>query len=214
MRSIYSARHLSQDTPPAGDPTPVVEDANSPAGTPALLFLGLIAMGVLLLAFVLAPRVDRRTPVGEFEPSADPSVDAYAVVDAEAGTYRVPVDTIIAKVAKDHAMLAPIAPAGGFVEVDTSTPEGLGQALFSELTCNACHSINGPRMVGPTMQGIFGRAGKFADGSAYTADEAYLTESILAPMAKVVEGYPPAMVLPRQPSDEETANLVAYLKTL
>jgi len=61
---------------------------------------------------------------------------------------------------------------------------------------------------------VLDRAGKLADGSAYVADDAYLTESILVPMAKVVEGYPPAMVLPRQPSAEEAANLVAYLKTL
>jgi cytochrome c oxidase subunit 2 len=111
-------------------------------------------------------------------------------------------------------MLAPIAPAGGFAVVDTSTPQGQGQALFSELTCNACHSIDGPRLVGPTLQAVMGRSEKLADGSEIVVDEAYLAESIKLPMAKVVEGYPPVMVLPRAPSDEEVAQLVAYLKTL
>ena len=214
MRTLFTTRHLSADTPPAGEPSAVVEDANSDSGTPSFLFLGLIIMGVMLLFWLLAPRVELRGPVGEYQPAKDPAVDLYGVVDAAAGVYRVPVATVAVKVAADPSLLAPIAPAGGFVEVDTSTPEGQGQALFAALTCNACHSINGTPMVGPTLQGVMGRAGELADGAKITVDEAYLSESIKEPMAKVVAGYPPAMVLPRQPNDEEVAQLVAYLKTL
>jgi len=192
----------------------VVEDANDDRGTPSFLFLGVVMTGVLLLIFVLLPRPQLRGPIGEYTPEADPAVDSYGVVDKAAGTYRVPVAVVAAKVVENPGMLAPIEPAGGVVEIDTSTPEGQGQALFSELTCNACHSIDGPRLVGPTLQGILGRSEKMADGSDITVDDAYLAESISAPMAKVVEGFPPAMVLPRAPSEEEVAQLVAYIKTL
>ena len=162
-----------------------------PSGHARSVVPGLIAMGVLLLASFLPSRI--AAPVGEFEPSADPSVDAYAVVDAEAGTYRAPVDTIIEARLPDHSMLAPIAPAGGFVEVDTST-RGIGPGALQRAHLQRLPQHQRPRMVGPTMQGIFGRAGKFADGSAYTADEAYLTGRS-APMA-VVEGYPPRWCSP------------------
>jgi len=211
MRNLHSPRHFSADTPSAG---PVVEDANDDRGTPSFLFFGVIVTGLLLLIFVLVPRTELRGPVGEYAPESDPAVDAYAVVDKAAGTYRIPAAVVAAKVVENPGMLAPIEPAGGFVEVDTSTPEGQGQALFAELTCNACHSIDGPRLVGPTLQGILGRSEKLTDGSDITVDDDYLAESISAPMAKVVEGFPPAMVLPRAPSEEEVAQLVAYLKTL
>jgi cytochrome c2 len=197
-----------------GDVGDVVEDANDDRGTPSFLFLGLVVSGVLLLFWLLVPRVTMRLPIGEYSPEADPAVDTYGVVDKSAGTYRVPVAVVAAAVVADPGLLAPIAPVGGFVEVDTSTPEGQGQALFSELTCNACHSTDGPRLVGPTLQAVFGRTETLADGSEIVVDDAYLAESISDPMAKVVEGYPPAMVLPRAASEEEVAQLVAYLKTL
>ena len=50
-------------------------------------------------------------------------------------------------------------------------------------------------------------------GSKVIADEAYLTESIKDPKAKVVKGFQPTM--PIYPfTDEEIANIVAYIKTL
>lgn len=211
MRNLHSPRHFSAQPPPAGN---LVEDANDDGGTPSFMFIGLIVAGLLLLFFVLVPRTQLRGPIGEYTPEPDPAVDAYAVVDKAAGTYRIPASVVAAKVVDDPGMLAPIAPAGGFVQVDTSTPEGQGQALFAELTCNACHSIDGPRLVGPTLQGILGRSEKLADGTSLVVDDAYLIESIVSPMAKVVEGYPPAMILPRAPSEAEVTQLVAYLKTL
>jgi cytochrome c oxidase subunit 2 len=51
------------------------------------------------------------------------------------------------------------------------------------------------------------------DGTTVTADEAYLTESIKTPKAKIVKGFPPTMpVFPF--TDEEIADIVAYIKTL
>ncbi|MEE2827870.1 MAG: c-type cytochrome [Myxococcota bacterium] len=215
MRTLWTSRHFSSASPPPGDETAdLVEDANEDSGTPSFLFLGFLVAGVLLLAWLVAPRVALRLPVGEYTPAVDRAVDVYEVVDADKGIYRVPVAKTMAKVAADPALLGPIAPAGGFVEVDTSTPEGQGQALFAEITCNACHTIDGSALVGPTLQGIFGRSEKMADGSELVVDDAYLVESILEPNAKIVEGFKPSMILPRQPTEDEVALLLAYLKTL
>ena len=129
MRNLHSSRYFSADT---SSPGPVVEDANDDRGTPSFLFLGVVMTGVLLLIFVLLPRPQLRGPIGEYTPEADPAVDSYGVVDKAAGTYRVPVAVVAAKVVENPGMLAPIEPAGGVVEIDTSTPEGQGQARISE----------------------------------------------------------------------------------
>jgi cytochrome c oxidase subunit 2 len=88
-----------------------------------------------------------------------------------------------------------------------------GRQLAQSRGCIACHSIDGSRMAGPTWQGLFGHRVTLADGSTVTADENYLEESILAPNAKLVQGYPPAMPpLPLNPA--EVAALIAYIKTI
>ena len=93
------------------------------------------------------------------------------------------------------------------------TPEGKGQVLVSTNGCIACHSLNGAVVIGPTWQGLFGSTVELESGSKVIADEAYLTESIKDPKAKVVKGFQPTM--PIYPfTDEEIANIVAYIKTL
>jgi cytochrome c oxidase subunit 2 len=93
------------------------------------------------------------------------------------------------------------------------TPDGKGQVLVSTNGCVACHSVNGAVVIGPTWQGLFGSTVALEGGSSAIADEAYLTESIKDPKAKVVKGFQPTM--PIYPfTDEEIANIVAYIKTL
>jgi len=93
-----------------------------------------------------------------------------------------------------------------------NTPEARGQLLVGANGCAACHSINGAAGVGPTWQGLFGSNVELESGSV-TADDAYLTESIKDPKAKVVKGFQPAM--PVYPfSDAQIADIVAYIKTL
>ena len=65
-----------------------------------------------------------------------------------------------------------------------------GKALYAQLGCVACHSIDGSRegRTGPSWLGLFGSKRKLTTGQVVTADEAYLRESILNPTAKVAEG--------------------------
>jgi cytochrome c oxidase subunit 2 len=95
------------------------------------------------------------------------------------------------------------------------TPEGKGQLLSVSNGCIGCHSIDGSPMTGPTWFGLFGADVKLADGSTVTADEAFISESILDPNATIVEGFPsPSVMPPLALTEEEIANIIAYIKTL
>ena len=88
-----------------------------------------------------------------------------------------------------------------------------GKGLFTAKICNSCHSIDGSRLVGPTMKGIWARKEKMADGTELYVDRAYFTRSVKEPMAQIVEGYPPAMAaLPV--SDDEIEAILHYVATL
>ncbi len=65
----------------------------------------------------------------------------------------------------------------------------LGEMLYTQQACNACHTTDGSSSVGPTFQGLFGSSVQFQDGSSTTADENYIRESILEPGARIVQGY-------------------------
>jgi mono/diheme cytochrome c family protein len=65
-----------------------------------------------------------------------------------------------------------------------------GKALYAQLGCVACHSVDGSRegKTGPSWLGLFGSKRKLTTGQMIIADEVYLRESILNPTAKVAEG--------------------------
>jgi cytochrome c oxidase subunit II len=95
------------------------------------------------------------------------------------------------------------------------TPAELGEKLYKEKGCNACHSVDGSVVLGPSFKGIFGRSGDLADGKTYAVDENYIRRSILEPQAQIVKGFQPVMpsykgIL----SDDDISALIAYMKTL
>jgi cytochrome c oxidase subunit 2 len=94
------------------------------------------------------------------------------------------------------------------------TPEGQGKLLTVRNGCIGCHSLDGLKMTGPTWFNLYGSEVPLGDGRTVIADDAFLAESILDPKATEVEGYAPT-VMPAYPlTDEEIANIIAYLKTL
>jgi len=87
-----------------------------------------------------------------------------------------------------------------------------GRAIY-DAQCAACHTIDGSSGFGPTWAGLLGSEVTLEDGSTIVADEAYVTESIQQPAAKVHKGFQPIMpVLPL--SDEDIENLIAFMQTL
>ena len=91
----------------------------------------------------------------------------------------------------------------------------LGEQLITRNACNTCHSVDGPRLQGPTFQGVWGRERELESGETVIVDENYVRESILEPNAKIAAGYQPVM-----PSYAGTLNdrqidaIIEYLKTL
>lgn len=98
-------------------------------------------------------------------------------------------------------------------DLETPLPAGdpaNGAILFTEQGCTACHSLDGTRLVGPSLQGIGQRAASRKAG--YEA-ELYVRESILLPCEVVVEGF--TCVMPQDFGERLTAqnlaDLIAYL---
>jgi len=83
-----------------------------------------------------------------------------------------------------------------------------------------CHSINNAvhdteRHIGPTWVDLYQRPTKLTSGDTIVADEAYLTESMMEPNAKIVAGYQPLMPSYQgKMSGPETAAVVEYIKSL
>ncbi|MDZ4785249.1 MAG: cytochrome c oxidase subunit II [bacterium] len=115
--------------------------------------------------------------------------------------------------------VAPVAAvqAVAVAPVDRSKlkPEERGKILSQEKLCISCHSIDGSKVIGPSYKGIYGRKGKLVGGADYEVTDEYIKESILNPMAKVVDGYAPAMPpYAGQLSDDDINDIIAYLKTV
>jgi cytochrome c oxidase subunit 2 len=101
-------------------------------------------------------------------------------------------------------------------------PAEAGRKLFEGLRCGTCHALDpnaAPSGVqaarGPSLAGLFGREVELEGGGKVVADEAYVRESILKPMAKITKGYQPLMpTYEGQVGEEQILQIVAYLKTL
>jgi cytochrome c oxidase subunit II len=101
-----------------------------------------------------------------------------------------------------------------FVQVAGSLSEQ-GRRLSVEAGCVKCHSIDGTRHIGPTWLDLYGRHEKMKDGQVITVDEGYMTESIMDPLAKIVEGFDPVMPsFQNKLAGPEIAALVEYMKSL
>jgi cytochrome c oxidase subunit 2 len=96
----------------------------------------------------------------------------------------------------------------------TGSAAGNGETLFLNLACATCHK-NDTTGRGPVLNGLFGSTVELQDGRRVVADENYLRESIMNPMAKVVRGYQPLMpTFQGTVSEEDLLQLIAYIKTL
>ena len=90
-----------------------------------------------------------------------------------------------------------------------------GESMAAKYGCLRCHSIDGSPHIGPTWKGLYGSQIPLKDGKTVLADVAYLTESMMDPLAKVHRGY--AAVMPSylgylQPA--EVGAIVEFMKSL
>jgi cytochrome c oxidase subunit 2 len=102
--------------------------------------------------------------------------------------------------------------AGG--EPTAAAQPDRGRRLFVKYACNSCHD---PRAAvpAPSLDGIYGREIRLADGAVVHADDQYLHDSILRASKQVVAGY--ALVMPSYEGvipESDVLELVSYLKSL
>lgn len=93
----------------------------------------------------------------------------------------------------------------------TNSPAAQGRKLFSQYGCVDCHEADRA----PNLQGVFGRPVLLSDGTTVIADENYVRESMLAPSAKIVNGYQPIMPsFAGLLSEDDIVQLLAYIKSI
>jgi cytochrome c oxidase subunit II len=95
---------------------------------------------------------------------------------------------------------------------DTDGDPEAGRALW-QAQCMACHTIDGSAGLGPTWQGLWMAEVPLDDGTTVTGDEAYITESIREPNAKIHDDFQavmPAFDL----DDDEIADIIAFIQTI
>ncbi len=68
-----------------------------------------------------------------------------------------------------------------------------GERVAAEQGCLRCHTLDGTPHLGPTWAGLYDALVPLEGGGEVVADVAYLTESIMDPMAKIHRGYQPLM---------------------
>ena len=112
---------------------------------------------------------------------------------------------------------APVVAAPAALVADVSGPPdaGLGEQLYVQYGCNACHTTDGTALTGPTWQGLYGSQEELADGTSVTVDDEYIKESIQDPNAKITAGFT-AGLMPTTlgVKDEEIPHIIEYMKSL
>jgi len=150
-----------------------------------------------------------------------PGADRYSTVWAEpteTGTFRIfcsqycgtnhsgMVGTVTVMNDRDYqAWLAGGAAQGSMADQ--------GATLFTTFGCVSCHHPTGTPC--PRLQGIYGLPQLMSNGEKVIADDGYIRESILKPLAKVVAGYQPIMPsFQGQVSEDQIQQLIAYIKSI
>lgn len=92
-----------------------------------------------------------------------------------------------------------------------------GATLFQSDGCSGCHSLNGAKLTGPPLNGVFGSKVKLSTGQTVTADPAYLLRSILDPDAQIVQGFPKgimsATIRPHSIPPDKAKALIAFIQS-
>lgn len=133
---------------------------------------------------------------------------ALVIRDAKAG----PNASLVPAVGMHNSPTRPV----GVVAAAKGLPKlEMGKWVWNNKGCRACHAIEpgAAKLPGPPWVGIFGTKEKMKGGAMIVVDEAYLIESIKNPMAKIVDGYAPAMP-PLPLTKEELAGVVEFIKSL
>ncbi|MHB1844200.1 MAG: cytochrome c oxidase subunit II [Deltaproteobacteria bacterium] len=107
---------------------------------------------------------------------------------------------------------------GGPLDAASAGPSDLvteGQRIAGNVGCLNCHTVDGSPHIGPTWLGLYHRNELLSTGKFIWVDEAYLTRSMMDPMADIVAGFNPVMpTFQGKLSAPQTAALIEFIKSL
>lgn len=96
-------------------------------------------------------------------------------------------------------------------------PVERGEEYYLQYGCQACHSLDGSAIVGPSFLDAYGRTVQFEDGSTALADEEYFYQSIVNPNFQIVSGYP-ANAMPQNfgetLTEQQIVDIIEFIKSL
>lgn len=96
--------------------------------------------------------------------------------------------------------------------------EPIGLQIIKKNGCNACHSFDGNKTVGPSFKGAYGKTEEVeVNGTkkTITVDDAYIKRSIYEPNAEIVVGFNPVMPPYKDKlNDKEVEEVIKYMKEL
>jgi cytochrome c oxidase subunit 2 len=89
-----------------------------------------------------------------------------------------------------------------------------GEALFQQLGCATCHTSDGKGRC-PNLVGVWGTKVELRGGSAALVDASYVRESIVNPLAKIVNGYDPIMpTFQGLVTEDQIQQLIEYVRSI
>lgn len=105
------------------------------------------------------------------------------------------------------------------VATEGSSPGSEGLAIIKAQGCNACHSSDGSKIIGPSYLNLYGKKQVvIRDGKeiTLTADDEYIKRAIYDPNVEIVKGYPTGLMQSYKTtlSDKDVSKIIEYLKTL
>jgi cytochrome c oxidase subunit 2 len=185
-----------------------------PAGRAVRLLL--TSRDVIHSFFVPAFRIKRDAVPGLYTTIwfEAPNPGSYQILCAElcgAGHSQMRGTVEVLPPAQYAAWLRDRMPRGG----RTTALAERGRDAAARQGCLRCHTTDGQRHIGPTWLGLYGSRVPLADGTTVVADEAYLTQSMMDPMAQIVATYAPLMPSYQgQLTPPDTAAIVEFIKSL
>jgi cytochrome c oxidase subunit 2 len=105
--------------------------------------------------------------------------------------------------------------AGDWQKQEGMTSIKAGENFVKTRGCLQCHSLDGTRLIGPSLKNVYGEEQTLRDGTKVIADADYIRESLYEPTAKIVAGFEPQMPSYKASFKEQDVRAIAdYLRTL
>jgi len=104
-------------------------------------------------------------------------------------------------------------------EAEGAVPGSEGLRIMINQGCNACHSSDGTKIVGPSYLNLYGeKQVVIRDGKevTVTVDDEYIKRAIFDPNSEIVKGYTKGLMQSYKAAlrDDDIAKIIEYLKSL